>query len=182
MFSGPCDHAARARLGPTHDSACRGQASIPRVAGPSSRIVELVRRVIVTTQVAAPPERVWRALTIPAEVERWDGVSPYDVPEGYPAVGQHARWLSTSGPLRLVLHDRILVVDPTTRFASSIDVGFVHVEEEYRLDASGQGTELVSDNEVRSRIPGLGWLAERLTKANVAMSMDRLKAFCEREE
>jgi hypothetical protein len=104
-----------------------------------------------------------------------------DVPEGYPAVGQHARWSTKAGPVRLTLHDRIRVVDLTTRFASSIDVGFVHVEEEYRLEPSGEGSELVSDNRVRSRVPGLGWLALRLAKANVEASMQRLKAFCEHD-
>jgi uncharacterized protein YndB with AHSA1/START domain len=141
----------------------------------------VVGKVVVTTEIAASPERVWRALTVPAEVERWDGVTARDVPEGYPAVGQHARWSTRSGPLRLVLHDRIRLVEPSTRFASSIDVGFVHVEEEYRLGLRGQGVELVVDNDVRSRIPGLGWLAERLTKANVETSIERLKAFCEDE-
>jgi hypothetical protein len=67
-----------------------------------------------------------------------------------------------------------------TRLASSIDVGFVHVDEEYRLGPSPPGTTLVSENAVRSRIPGLGWLAVHLTQANVEASMGRLKVFCER--
>jgi hypothetical protein len=113
-------------------------------------------------------------------VQCWDGVTPIDVPEAYPKAGQHARWSTSAGPFRLTLHDRILVVDPPRRFASSIDVGFVHVEEEYHLKASGSGSELTSANEVRSRIPGLDRLAARMTKANVAMSMERLKVFCEK--
>ncbi len=140
-----------------------------------------MRRVIVTIVIAAPPDRVWRALTVPAEVEAWDGVTPCDVPAGYPAPGHHARWFSRMGPVRLVLHDRIGVVDPASRFSSTIAVGFVRVEEEYRLAPQGQGCVLVSENEVRSTVPGLGWLAVRLTKANVELSMTRLKEFCERE-
>ena len=136
---------------------------------------------IVHVEMAAPVDRVWRALTVPAEVTRWDGVTPSEVPEGYPSPGDHARWLSAVGPIRLVLHDRITAVEPLARMASSIDVGFVHVEEEYRLASSPQGSTLVSKNEVRSRIPGLGWLAVRLTRANVEASMARLKVFCERE-
>jgi uncharacterized protein YndB with AHSA1/START domain len=144
-------------------------------------IVRWVRRVTVTTQISASADRVWRALTVPSEVQRWDGVIPSDVAENYPTAGQDARWSTKAGPLRLTLHDRIRVVDPPRRFASSISVGFVHVEEEYRLQSCGHGSELVSANEVRSSIPGLGWLALRLTKSNVEMSMERLKAFCEQQ-
>ena len=72
-------------------------------------------------------------------------------------------------------------VERATRFASSIAVGFVRVEEEYRLTPQGPGCTLVSDNEVRSAVPGLDWLAVRLTKANVESSMNRLKEFCERQ-
>jgi uncharacterized protein YndB with AHSA1/START domain len=138
-----------------------------------------VELVIVTVEIAAPVDRVWRALTVPSEVTRWDGVTPSDVPEGYPAVGHHARWRTRVGPVRLTLHDRIGAVDPMTRLASSIDVGFVHVDEEYRLEPSPGGTTLVSHNEVRSRIPGLGGLVVRLAQDDVEASMGRLKVFCE---
>src|SRR5579864_6358254 len=145
-------------------------------AGP---IVRWVKRITVTTRISAPPDRVWRALTVPSEVECWDGVTPIDVPDAYPKAGQHARWSTRAGPFRLTLHDRILIVDPPRRFASTIDVGFVHVEEDYHLNACRAGSELISANDVRSSIPGLDGLAARLSKSNVAMSMERLKVFCE---
>ncbi len=64
--------------------------------------------------------------------------------------------------------------------AATIDVAFVHVEEEYRLcPISTGGTTLVTDDDVRTRVPGLGWLAVRLTRANISSSMVRLKRFCE---
>jgi len=136
--------------------------------------------VCVTTEIAAPLARVWRALTVPHEVSAWDGVAPLDVPVGYPQVGQHARWRSRFGPLRLTLHDRIEAVEEGRRLAASIDVGFVHVAEEYRLSPGpGGGTTLVTDDDARSRVPGLTWLALRLTQANVAASMARLRSFCE---
>jgi uncharacterized protein YndB with AHSA1/START domain len=134
----------------------------------------------VSIQISAPVHRVWRALTIPDEVRVWDGVVPLDVPVDYPKVGQHARWRSAFGPLRLTLHDRISVVEEMQCMAATIDLGFVHVDEEYRLRPTADGgTMLVTDDEVRSRVPGLRWLAVRLTRANVGSSMARLKDFCE---
>jgi uncharacterized protein YndB with AHSA1/START domain len=139
------------------------------------------RRVVVTTEIAAPIERVWRALTVPEEVSAWDHVAALDVPSDYPRAGQHARWRSRIGPVPLTLHDRIRAVEPPRRMAASIDVGFVHIEEEYRLSvADGGGTLLVSDNEVRARLPGLGRLAARTARRGIAASMARLKTFCER--
>ena len=145
----------------------------------SPRTKLMGRRVVVTVEVAVRPERVWRALTHPNEVEAWDGVTSLSVPAGYPVPGQHARWEIRTGPLRLTLHDRVRVVDPPACLASTIDVGFVHVDEEYRLDPYGTGTRLVSDNVVSSRVPGLGWLAVALTRRNVATSITRLASFCE---
>ena len=137
-------------------------------------------RVCLTTDIAAPIDRVWRALTIPEEVRVWDGVDPLDVPIHYPQAGQHARWRSALGPLRLTLHDRIREIDDGLRMAATIDIAFVHVDEEYRLAPTANGgTTLVTDDSVRSHIPGLNWLALQLTRANVQASMARLKAFCE---
>jgi uncharacterized protein YndB with AHSA1/START domain len=134
----------------------------------------------VSTYISASVEKVWRALTVPEEVRVWDGVVPLDVPVDYPRVGQHARWRSAFGPLKLTLHDRIRVVDELRRMTATIDLAFVHVEEEYRLTPLADGaTMLETDDEVRSHIPGLHWLAVRLTRANVVSSMARLKEFCE---
>ncbi len=137
-------------------------------------------RVVVTEQIAAPVERVWRALVAPDEVVVWDGVERIDVPDGYPRPGQHALWRTRVAGIGLTLHDRIVAVEPTRRFASEITLGFVALHEEYRLSATpGGGCTLVSDNEVRSRIPGLGRLADALTRRNVAGSLALLREHCE---
>lgn len=130
--------------------------------------------------IEAPVDRVWRALTVPEEVSRWDGVEPADVPPGYPRPGQHARWLTRLGPIRVVLHDRLQVVDPPFRLTSVIDVGFVHLSEDYLLTEIPTGTALVSHNAVSSSVPGLGGLAAWLTRRNVGASLDRLVTYCRR--
>jgi len=138
-----------------------------------------VPRVTVTVEIAAPVARVWRALTVPAEVAQWDGVDPAAVPDGYPEVGQQARWGTKVGFLHLTLHDRIRLVEVERRLASSINVAIMHVEERYTLETTTRGTRLTSDNEVSSRLPGLGWLAARLVSASIRSSMVRFVAHCE---
>jgi uncharacterized protein YndB with AHSA1/START domain len=139
-----------------------------------------VGHLAVVVDIDAPVPVVWEALTVPSRVSVWDGVEPEDVPAGYPAPGQHARWRTRLGPLRLTLHDRVGDVVPGRRLASVIDVAFVHVEERYTLAETAGGTRVTSDNTVSSSVPGLSSLAHRLTRANVAASMARLKAYCER--
>ena len=129
----------------------------------------------------ASPERVWRALTEPSEVSAWDGVEPLSVPGGYPLAGQRARWRTRVGPIPLVLHDRVTAVETGRRLASVIDVGFVHVEEEYRLAPGPSGTVLVSDNVVRSRVRGLDTLAVWTARRAIEASMRRLRLHCEAE-
>jgi uncharacterized protein YndB with AHSA1/START domain len=145
----------------------------------SDEVSGQMSQVSVVVDISAAPARVWRALTEPGEVSQWDGAVPIAVPDGYPAAGHDARWQVRFGPLRVSLHDRVRVVEPGVRFASTIDVGFVHLLEEYRLTETSEGTRLVSDNQVSSRVPGLGPLARRLARSAVETSMTRLKAFCE---
>ena len=72
-----------------------------------------------TIEIAATPERVWRALTIPTEVVCWDtGVlEPIDAPSDYPRPGQHVRWRYRFGLLPLTLHDRPTQVEPPRFYA-----------------------------------------------------------------
>ena len=80
-----------------------------------------------------------------------------------------------------MLHERIMAVEENRRLNSIIDIAFVHVSEEYVLTPRTEGsTTLVTDDDVRSKFPGLGWLAVRLTRANVDASMSRLKDHGER--
>ena len=137
-----------------------------------------VRHVECRVLVPAPPERVWLALTDPAQVAVWDGAEPLAVPAGYPAPGQHARWRTSLGPFRLVLHDRVAGVDPPRRLGAVLDVGPVHVEEQYHLVPVPEGTEVVSENLVSSTVPGLGRAAHWLVRRSVEGAMARLAAFC----
>lgn len=135
--------------------------------------------VVVEVVIGAPRQRVWRALTDPAEVCRWTGLEMADVPGGYPTPGQHARWGLRVGPVTLTLHDRVVGVDPPARLAADLAIALVRVAEEYQLDAGPGGTVLVSRNVVRSTIPGLGRLARALVARDVRSSLASLAAFCQ---
>ena len=93
-------------------------------------------RKAVTLVIAAPVDRVWRALTVPAEVERWAGVTANDVPAGYPRAGQHARW----GDRGAVLHDHIVAVVHERLLASRLTRGSDLVVEHYSLRPAGSST------------------------------------------
>jgi uncharacterized protein YndB with AHSA1/START domain len=134
--------------------------------------------VVVAVDVDAPIERVWHALCDPAEVQAWDGARPLAVPSDYPRVGQHARWRTAIGGLPVTLHDRVVAVEPPVRLAAFITYGFVDLDEEYRLEPDGARTRLTSHNVVRSRPPGLGWLAARTTRRAVRAALINLAQHC----
>ncbi len=138
-----------------------------------------MRRLVERVRIDAPIERVWRAICEPSEVEAWDGAVPVEVPAGYPQAGQHALWRVTIGPLPVTLHDRVVAVEPPVRLATRITYGFVDLDEEYRLTAGDDGTTITSENVVRSRPPGLGRLAARMTEQAVRGALDRLARHCE---
>jgi uncharacterized protein YndB with AHSA1/START domain len=143
-----------------------------------ARTHRAVVRVVVRVDIDAPVERVWQALCDPAEVTAWDGAQPLDVPPGYPKAGQHARWRVAIGRVPVVLHDRVVAVEPPRRLAARITYGIVDLDEEYRLEESGNTTILTSDNVVRARVPGLRGLATRTTQRAVHDALDRLRDHC----
>lgn len=135
--------------------------------------------VVVDVVIGAPRLRVWRALTDTSEVCRWTGLEAVDVPGGYPAPGQHARWGMRFGPVTLTLHDRVVAVEPPALLAAQLAVAFVRVDEEYRLDEGPGGTLLVSRNVVQSTVSGLGPMARALVARDVRSSLAALVEFCQ---
>jgi len=138
----------------------------------------------VTTEIAAAPARVWRALCDPVEVVRWDsGVTEaIDAPPDYPQPGQHVRWRYAGGR---ILHDRPQQVVPERTLRSLIAVGPVHADETYTLEATPDGrTHLTTSLRIGVAWPILGVLAARIyfgpaTRRSVAASMAALKRHCE---
>jgi uncharacterized protein YndB with AHSA1/START domain len=149
-----------------------------------------VRTFAESIEIAADPERVWRALSLPAEVVRWDTgiVEPLDAPPDYPRAGQHVRWRYRLGPLPVILHDRPTRVEPPSLLRSSIRLGPFDFDETYTLRAVGtRATRLTAELSVASSAPILGAALARvvgqpLARATVRSSLAALKRHCERPE
>jgi hypothetical protein len=143
-----------------------------------------------TIEIAADPERVWRALCIPAEVVCWDSgvVEPIDAPPDYPRPGQYVRWRYRLGPLPLILHDRPSQVETASILRSSIRLGPFDFDEIYTLRGQGSSaTRLTAELSVASAFPILGSLLERmvgrpLARSTVRSSLAAIKRHCEGPE
>jgi hypothetical protein len=141
-----------------------------------------------TIEIAADRERVWRALSIPAEVVCWDTgvVEPLDDPPDYPRAGQHVRWRYCLGPLPLILHDSPTQVERASVLRSSIRLGPFDFDETYTLRDKGlSATHLTAELSLASTVPILGSLLERivgqpLARSTVRSSLAAIKRHCER--
>ena len=140
----------------------------------------------VSVDISASPARVWRALCDPAEVAQWDsGVEEaLDAPGDYPQPGQHVRWRYRLGPWPLRLHDRPQEVSEGRLLRSLIAIGPVRIDETYTLSAAGMGTRLTASLSVRTALPVIGPLVERLfvarqSEATVEQSLAAIKRHCE---
>jgi uncharacterized protein YndB with AHSA1/START domain len=121
-----------------------------------------------STAITADRERVWRALTTPSELIRWDDqiVALLDPAPDYPNPGQKVRWRYRIGSIEFDAHQTIREIQPRERLQSEISLGLFHFEETYTL-TSENGTpdqtwlrlSVVSSNSV----PVVGGLMDRFT-------------------
>lgn len=140
-----------------------------------------------TVVIAASPERVWRALTVPAEVVCWDTgiIEPLDAPHDYPRPGQYVRWRYRLGPLPLILHDRPTRVEPGSVLRASIRLGPFDFDETYTLSTANPfATTLTAELSVASRVPLVGSLLARvvgqpLARSTVHKSLAAIRRHCE---
>jgi hypothetical protein len=98
-----------------------------------------------TTHIAASPDRVWRALTNPDAVARWDTtvIAPLDAPPDYPQPGQHVRWRCRN--TTELLHDHPQHVEPERRLHSHLTFGRQRLDETYTLEAASNEPRASSD-------------------------------------
>jgi uncharacterized protein YndB with AHSA1/START domain len=88
-----------------------------------------------STLITAERDRIWRALTTPSELIRWDDqlVALLDPAPDYPQLGQKVRWRYRIGSVPIVVHQTIQEVQPGERLQSTISRGVFCFDEMYTL-------------------------------------------------
>jgi uncharacterized protein YndB with AHSA1/START domain len=142
-------------------------------------------RLVLTTLIGAPVDRVWRALCDPAEVAQWDAgvIAAIDAPPDYPRPGQTVRWQCRSERWPELL-DRPQEVVPEQKLRSILEVGPYYMDETYALTALGETTRLETTVELTVRRAIFGPLLERLwagreVRKGFEASLAGLKRYCE---
>jgi len=84
--------------------------------------------------IEADPQRVWQALTSPAEIVAWDArvLAPVDESPDYPFSGG-VRWRYQLGAVQVVMHDRPLEVVPGARLKRKIRLGSLRYDQTFSL-------------------------------------------------
>jgi len=139
--------------------------------------------------IESPPGRVWRALTVPEEVIRWDErmLALRDPVPGHPTEGRQACWRYRLGAIAVDLHDLPLEVVSERRLRSAVSLGLFRFEETWTLDASRDlahtrlALRIVSSNSV----PLVGGILDRfavrkLTSERVDAKLRAIRSWCER--
>ena len=124
--------------------------------------------------VGAERARVWRALTEPAEVIRWDGamLALLEPADGYPRIGQPVRWRCQLGNVPVVLEDRPREVLAGARLRSDVAFGLFRFSQTWSLaDEPGEGaarTRLSLRLAAASSIPVVGGSVDRFDVRRLA--------------
>ena len=141
------------------------------------------------TTVSATPARVWRALTVPAEIMGWDEhlLALIDPLIGYPQEGQSVRWRYRLGGVEVVLRNSLLDVVPNERLRSSASMGLFRFDETFTLSKETgdfERTRLRLKLIAANSFPVVGGLLDRFNVRRLASEIvDRklrsLQKWCE---
>lgn len=121
-----------------------------------------------STTITADRERVWRALTTPSELIRWDDqiVALLDPAPDFPNPGQIVRWRYRIGSIEIDVHQTIRKIQPGERLESAISLGLFHFDETYTLaseDGAPDQTRLRLSVVSSNSMPVVGGLIDRFT-------------------
>ncbi len=121
-----------------------------------------------STAITADRKRVWRALTTPSELIRWDDqiVALLEPAPDYPNPGQRVRWRYRIGSIEIDVHQTIQDIQPGERLRSAISLGLIQFDNTYTLKS-----ENATPEQPRLRLsvatwqsgPGVGRMKDRFT-------------------
>ncbi|MDP6980780.1 MAG: SRPBCC domain-containing protein [Myxococcota bacterium] len=91
--------------------------------------------IVMSSAVAAPPQRLWRALTVPEELLAWDEhrLSAVDPTDAYPKEGETVRWRYRLGSVPIVMRDKPLDVVPGRKLRSKVALGSLVFDQTFTL-------------------------------------------------
>lgn len=134
---------------------------------------------------------MWRALTTPAEVIRWDDqiVALIEPVPGFPRLGQQARWRYRVGSVEVVAQQTVREIWHAERFGCAMSLGLFRFDETYGLaDDNGtpDRTRLTLKLVTANSVPLVGGLLDRFAVRRLAAELvdSRLRAiqkWCENE-
>jgi hypothetical protein len=137
----------------------------------------------ISTLISAERERVWRALTTPSELIRWDDqiVELLDPVPDFPQLGQQVRWRYRIGSVPVVVHQTIQEVQPGERLQSAISRGVFCFDETYTLAdevAQPERTRLSLKVVASNSAPVVGGLMDRFAIRRLSAELidSRLRA------
>jgi uncharacterized protein YndB with AHSA1/START domain len=132
--------------------------------------------VAMSTGVSADRDRVWRALTVPEELIRWDEglVALLHPADGYPLEGQQVRWRYRLGAIAVILRNSLLEVVPKERLRSATRMGLFRFDETFTLGrdiAEPERTRLQLKLVAENSVPVVGGLLDRFAVRSLAVEL-----------
>jgi hypothetical protein len=129
-----------------------------------------------STLVGAARDRVWRALTDPAEIVRWDedAVELLDAAGEYPLTGREVRWRYRLGSVVTVLRERPVELVPGERLRSELASSLLRMEQVYTVaddPTDPARTRLSLRLSVANAVPTVGGSLDRFAVRRLAAQL-----------
>lgn len=134
-------------------------------------------------------DRVWRALTDPAEVVSWDErmLAPIDPLPALPLTRCPVRWRFQLGPVQTVLCECASAIVPPERLSAERRVGSMRFEQTFHLaEESGDSprTRLAMRVVADNRVPVLGdvvdrFAVRRMASLHIDETLRSIRKWCE---
>ncbi len=144
------------------------------------------------TGIAAPPKRVWRAITDPDELGSWNPsvLEIIDAPTGAPKIGHRLRCRYSLRGIPIVLSIRTTGVTPGRELRSTLRLGALQLDLRYSLEPEigdpprarlGMRLDTTSNAAVEGEILDR-FEVRSLATQFVATSLEGVRKWCEQKE